>query len=59
MQYVLRQAPDVIRIGGMRDVETSSADETADRIINMFPPQAEHYFAVVQRNALTPETLTG
>ncbi|MHB0912863.1 MAG: type IV pilus twitching motility protein PilT [Armatimonadota bacterium] len=58
LKYVVRQSPDVILIGEMRDVETmnvalaasetghlvfstvhtSSAAETLDRIINMFPP---------------------
>ena len=58
LKYVVRQSPDVILIGEMRDVEamnvalaaaetghlvfstvhTSSAAETMDRIINMFPP---------------------
>ena len=58
LKYVVRQSPDVILIGEMRDVETmnvalqasetghlvmstvhtSSAGETLDRIINMFPP---------------------
>ncbi|MDO8586953.1 MAG: type IV pilus twitching motility protein PilT [Armatimonadota bacterium] len=58
LKYVVRQSPDVILIGEMRDVETmnvalaasetghlvfstvhtTSAPETLDRIINMFPP---------------------
>jgi len=58
LKYVLRQSPDVILVGEMRDVETmnvalaaaetghlvystvhtSSAAETLDRIVNMFPP---------------------
>jgi twitching motility protein PilT len=58
LKYVVRQSPDVILIGEMRDVETmnvalqasetghlvfstvhtSSAAETMERIINMFPP---------------------
>ena len=58
LKYVVRQSPDIILIGEMRDVETmqvalqaaetghlvfstvhtSSASETLDRIINMFPP---------------------
>jgi twitching motility protein PilT len=58
MKYVVRQSPDVILIGEMRDIETmnvamqaaetghlvfstvhtSSAPETMERIINMFPP---------------------
>ncbi len=58
MKYVVRQSPDIILIGEMRDVETmnvamqaaetghlvfstvhtSSASETMERIINMFPP---------------------
>jgi twitching motility protein PilT len=58
LKYVVRQSPDVILIGEMRDVETmnvalaasetghlvfstvhtTSASETMERIINMFPP---------------------
>ena len=58
LKYIVRQSPDVILIGEMRDVETmnvalaasetghlvlasvhtTSAAETIDRIINMFPP---------------------
>jgi len=58
LKYVVRQSPDVILIGEMRDIETmnvalaasetghlvlatvhtTSAAETIDRIINMFPP---------------------
>jgi twitching motility protein PilT len=58
LKYAMRQAPDVILIGEMRDVETmsvamqaaetghlvfstvhtTSASETMERIINMFPP---------------------
>ncbi|MFQ3549009.1 MAG: type IV pilus twitching motility protein PilT [Armatimonadota bacterium] len=58
LKYVVRQSPDIILIGEMRDVETmnvalaaaetghlvfstvhtSSAAETLDRIVNMFPP---------------------
>ncbi len=58
LKYVVRQSPDVILIGEMRDVETmnvalaaaetghlvfstvhtTSAAETMDRIMNMFPP---------------------
>ena len=58
LKYAMRQSPDVILIGEMRDVETmnvalaaaetghlvfstvhtSSAAETLDRIMNMFPP---------------------
>ncbi len=58
LKYVLRQSPDIILIGEMRDVETmnvalaaaetghlvfstvhtTSAAETLDRIVNMFPP---------------------
>jgi len=63
MRAALRQAPDVILIGEMRDittmgialqagetghlvystVHTSSAYETMDRIINMFPPHEKPY----------------
>ena len=58
LKYVVRQSPDIILIGEMRDVETmnvalaasetghlvfstvhtTSAAETLDRIINLFPP---------------------
>lgn len=61
LKYVVRQSPDVILIGEMRDIETmsvamaaaetghlvfstvhtSSAAETIDRLINMFPPHAK------------------
>jgi twitching motility protein PilT len=61
LKYVVRQSPDVILIGEMRDIETmtvamaaaetghlvlstvhtSSAPETVDRLINMFPPHAK------------------
>jgi twitching motility protein PilT len=61
LKYVVRQSPDVILIGEMRDIETmtvalaaaetghlvlstvhtSSAAETVDRLINMFPPHAK------------------
>ncbi|WP_309685014.1 type IV pilus twitching motility protein PilT [Armatimonas sp.] len=59
LKYVLRQNPDIILIGEMRDVEsvsvalqaaetghlvfgtlhTSSAAETLERIVNLFPPE--------------------
>ena len=59
LRQILRQAPDVILVGELRDVETmnialsaaetghlvfstihtSSASETMERIINMFPPE--------------------
>jgi len=62
LKYVVRQSPDVILIGEMRDVETmnvalqasetghlvfstvhtTSAAETMERIINMFPPHDKH-----------------
>jgi twitching motility protein PilT len=61
LKYVVRQSPDVVLIGEMRDFETmtvalaaaetghlvfstvhtSSAPETLDRLINMFPPHAK------------------
>lgn len=63
LRAVLREAPDVILVGEMRDqetmhsamqagetghlvfstVHTSSAYETMDRIINMFPPHEKHF----------------
>jgi twitching motility protein PilT len=62
LRYVVRQSPDVILIGEMRDVETmntslqaaetghlvfstvhtTSAAETMERIINLFPPHDKH-----------------
>jgi twitching motility protein PilT len=62
LKYVVRQSPDIILIGEMRDVETmnvalassetghlvfstvhtTSAAETMERIINMFPPHDKH-----------------
>ncbi|MCL1858332.1 MAG: type IV pilus twitching motility protein PilT [Oscillospiraceae bacterium] len=62
LKAVLRQSPDVIQIGEMRDIETigialtaaetghlvlstlhtSSAAATIDRIVDIFPPQAQH-----------------
>jgi len=72
LKYVLRQAPDVILIGEMRDVETfsiclqasetghlvfstvhtSSAYETMDRIINMFPPHDKQQICMRLSNSL-------
>jgi twitching motility protein PilT len=72
LKYVLRQAPDVILIGEMRDVETfsiclqaaetghlvfstvhtSSAYETMDRIINMFPPHDKMQICMRLSNSL-------
>ena len=62
LKAVLRQSPDVIQIGEMRDIDTisialtaaetghlvlstlhtSSAAATIDRIVDIFPPQAQH-----------------
>ncbi len=72
MKYVVRQSPDVILIGEMRDVETmqvamqaaetghlvfstvhtSSAPETMERIINMFPPHDKAQICLRMSNAL-------
>ena len=72
LKYVLRQAPDVILIGELRDVETfsiclqaaetghlvfstvhtSSAYETMDRIINMFPPHDKPQICMRLSNSL-------
>jgi twitching motility protein PilT len=61
LKFIVRQSPDVILIGEMRDIETmtvalaasetghlvfstvhtSSASETLDRLINMFPPHSK------------------
>ena len=69
---MLRQAPDVILIGEMRDpetmnvalqagetghlvfstVHTSSAYETMDRIVNMFPPHEKHHICLRLAGAL-------
>lgn len=72
LKYVVRQSPDVILIGEMRDVETmnvalaasetghlvmstvhtSSAAETMDRIINMFPPHDKPQICMRMANSL-------
>jgi len=72
LKYVVRQSPDVILIGEMRDVETmtvalaasetghlvfstghtTSAAETLDRIINMFPPHDKPQICMRMANAL-------
>jgi twitching motility protein PilT len=72
MRAVVREAPDVVLIGEMRDtitmhtalqagetghlvfstVHTSSAYETLDRIINMFPPHEKHHLCQRLSNSL-------
>lgn len=72
MRAAVREAPDVILIGEMRDtvtmhtglqagetghlvfstVHTSSAYETLDRIINMFPPHEKHHLCQRLSNSL-------
>jgi len=72
LRAVVREAPDVILIGEMRDVttmnvalqagetghlvfstvHTSSAYETLDRIVNMFPPHEKTYLCQRLGNAL-------
>lgn len=72
MRAVLREAPDVILVGEMRDattfqtslqagetghlvfstVHTSSAYETMDRIINMFPPHEKDHLCMRLANSL-------
>lgn len=72
LRAVLRQAPDIILIGEMRDtttmnialqagetghlvfstVHTSSAYETMDRVMNMFPPHEKPYLCQRMSNAL-------
>jgi twitching motility protein PilT len=72
LKYVVRQSPDVVLIGEMRDVETmnvalaasetghlvlstvhiSSASETMDRIINMFPPHDKPQICLRMANSL-------
>ncbi|MDH7482423.1 MAG: type IV pilus twitching motility protein PilT [Armatimonadota bacterium] len=72
LKYVVRQSPDVILIGEMRDVETmnvalaasetghlvfstvhtTSAAETLDRIINMFPPHDKPQICMRMANSL-------
>ncbi|MFN7171301.1 MAG: type IV pilus twitching motility protein PilT [Fimbriimonadaceae bacterium] len=72
LRAVVREAPDVILIGEMRDVKTmnvamqagetghlvfstvhtSSAYETMDRIVNMFPPHEKNHLCLRLANAL-------
>ncbi len=72
LKYVVRQSPDVILIGEMRDIETmhvalaasetghlvlstvhtTSAAETLDRIINMFPPHEKQQISLRMANCL-------
>ena len=72
LKYVVRQSPDVILVGEMRDVETmnvalaasetghlvfstvhtSSAYETLDRIVNMFPPHDKPQICMRMANSL-------
>ncbi len=72
LRAVVREAPDVILIGEMRDVttmnvamqagetghlvfstvHTSSAYETLDRIINMFPPHEKNHLCLRLANSL-------
>lgn len=72
LRAVVREAPDVILIGEMRDVttmnvamqagetghlvfstvHTSSAYETLDRVVNMFPPHEKHHLCLRLSNAL-------
>lgn len=72
LKYIVRQSPDVILIGEMRDMETmhvalaasetghlvlstvhtTSAAETLDRIINMFPPHEKPQICLRMANCL-------
>jgi twitching motility protein PilT len=72
LRAVVREAPDVILIGEMRDVNTfniamqagetghlvfstvhtSSAYETLDRIVNMFPPHEKNHLCIRLANSL-------
>lgn len=72
LKYIVRQSPDVILIGEMRDVETmhvalaasetghlvlstihtTSASETMDRIMNMFPPHEKQQVCMRMANSL-------
>ena len=72
LKYVVRQNPDIILIGEMRDIETmnvslqaaetghlvfstvhtSSAAETLDRIINLFPPHERATLCLRMSNSL-------
>ncbi len=72
LKYVVRQSPDVILIGEMRDIETmhvalaasetghlvlstihtTSASETMDRVINMFPPHEKPQICLRMANCL-------
>ena len=72
LKYIVRQSPDVILIGEMRDVETmnvalaasetghlvlstvhtTSASETMDRIINLFPPHDKPQICMRMANSM-------
>ena len=72
LKYVVRQNPDIILVGEMRDIETmnvalqasetghlvfstvhtSSASETLDRIINLFPPHERATLCLRMSNSL-------
>lgn len=72
LKYIVRQSPDIILIGEMRDVETmnvalaasetghlvlstvhtTSAPETIDRIINMFPPHDKPQICMRMANSV-------
>ena len=72
LKYIVRQSPDVILIGEMRDVETmhvalaasetghlvmstihtTSASETIDRTINMFPPHEKQQICMRMANSV-------
>jgi twitching motility protein PilT len=72
LKYIVRQSPDVILIGEMRDVETmhvalaasetghlvlstihtTSASETMDRVINMFPPHEKQQICMRMSNSV-------
>lgn len=72
LKYVVRQSPDVILIGEMRDVETmnvalaaaetghlvfstvhtTSASDTMERIINMFPPHQKQQICLRMSTSL-------
>jgi twitching motility protein PilT len=38
LKYILRQDPDVVLVGEMRDLETISCVQTINRILDVFPP---------------------
>src|ERR671917_112702 len=46
LKAALRQDPDVILVGEMRDLETISTAQTVDRIVDVFPPEQQQQVRV-------------